>query len=158
MKAGRPAAILLAAFLAGAGAGAEPGAGPGAGNEALAAELKQVNHELDEALVRGDGATAGGIYADRFFRVSTDGQMLTRAQVMAALAPRAGGTSFESRDVAAYDYGDTIVLVYHAIRHQQVDGKPQPDFHFRVTDTFVKQGGRWRKAVSAGTPIRSPGG
>jgi ketosteroid isomerase-like protein len=117
-------------------------------------ELMRLNQELIDALARGDKSAAGRIYADDFVRITVQGGVLTKAQVLESLkAPEAGvKISYESKDIKVFDYGDAAVLVYLSIRHTDNNGE-KSDFLYRVTDTFVIRGGRWVKAASAGTPI-----
>jgi ketosteroid isomerase-like protein len=117
-------------------------------------ELIRLNQELIDALARGDKSVANRIYADDFVRITVQGGVLTKAQVLESLkAPEAGvKISYESKDIKVFDYGRVAVLVYLSIRHTDNKGV-KSDFSYRVTDTFVKRGGRWVKAASAGTPI-----
>ena len=119
-----------------------------------ARELIGLNQELIEALARGDKAVVERIYADDFVRTSTQGEMFTKAQLLASLkAPEPGvNISYESKDIQVFDYGDAAVLVYLSIRHTD-DRGAKSDFLYRVTDTFVRRKGRWVKAASAGTPV-----
>lgn len=117
-------------------------------------ELIGLNQELITALEHGDKSVAERIYADDFVRTSTQGEVLTKAQVLASMkAPDAGSkVSYESLNIQVFDYGSAAVLVYLSIRHtENKDGKS--DFYYRVTDTFVRREGRWLKAASAGTPV-----
>ncbi|HEX8068799.1 MAG TPA: nuclear transport factor 2 family protein [Pyrinomonadaceae bacterium] len=152
MKIVLAAALLL---LACAHAQAQQARGARARQEAdTARELIKLNQELIDALARGDRAVVERIYADDFVRTSTQGELFTKAQVLAALkAPEAGvKTVYESQDIKVFDYGHAAVLVYLSIRHTDNHGA-KSDFLYRVTDTFVKRGGRWLKAASAGTPV-----
>ena len=114
------------------------------------AELIALNQSLIDALARGDRATVERIYSDRFVRTTLQGGLLTRSEVLAALnRPGAPKVSYESKDIQVVDYGHAAIVTYLSIRH--AEGKP--DFLYRVTDTFVKDRGRWVKAASAGTPV-----
>ena len=117
-------------------------------------ELIRLNQQLIDALARADKSAAGRIYADDFVRITVQGDVLTKAQVLESLkTPEAGvKVSFESKDIKVIDYGNAAVLVYLSIRHTDNKGQ-RSDFLYRVTDTFVKKGGRWVKAASVGTPI-----
>jgi len=119
-----------------------------------AQELIALNQELIDALARGDKSVVERIYADDFVRTSTQGETFTRAQLLASLkAPEPGvKIVYESKDIQVFDYGNAAVLVYLSIRHTDNKGE-KSDFPYRVTDTFVKRGGRWVKAASAGTPV-----
>jgi ketosteroid isomerase-like protein len=156
-------AIALAALAACAGLSAQPGSTPAAQPAPAASAkvegLKRLNQQLIDALQTGDKAAADRVYGKDFVRISVDGDVFSRAQVLAAMKPPAAGsrTTYESRDIQAFDYGDTVVMTYHSIRRRETAGKAEPDFHYRVADTFVKRKGRWEKAVSAGTPMRQPG-
>lgn len=117
-------------------------------------ELIRLNQELIDALARGDKSVANRIYADDFVRVTVQGGVLTKAQVLESLKAPAAGVkiSYESKDIKVHDYGNVAVLVYLSIRHTDNKGE-RSDFYYRVTDTFVKSKGRWIKAASVGTPI-----
>jgi ketosteroid isomerase-like protein len=117
-------------------------------------ELIRLNQELIDALARGDKSVAERIYADNFVRITTQGGVLTKAQVLESLRASEAGVkiSYESKDIKVFDYGDVAVLVYLSIRHTDNKGE-KSDFLYRVTDTFVKSNRRWVKAASAGTPI-----
>lgn len=121
---------------------------------AVAQELIALNQQLIDALSTGDKSVVDRIYADTFVRVSIKGELFTKAQLLASLKPPPPGikTVYESLDIEVFEYGKTAVLTYLSIRHTNNQGE-KPDFFYRVADTFVKQSGRWRKAVSTGTPI-----
>ncbi len=114
-----------------------------------ASTLIALNQSLVEALARGDKATVARIYAKDFVRVTVQGGLLTREQVLAGVAAPAAGLSYESKDIQVFDYGTAAVVTYLSIRH----AKDKPDFLYRVTDTFVLVDGQWQKAASAGTPV-----
>ncbi|HKO55908.1 MAG TPA: nuclear transport factor 2 family protein [Thermoanaerobaculia bacterium] len=124
---------------------------------ALSAHSQQVvdtNRELIDALARGDKAVVERVYADRFVRVSTSGELLTRAQLLAAVKPPAAGDTlaFDMEEVQVFDYGEAAVLTYVSVKRATTGGVAS-ETRYRVTDTFVRKGGRWVKAASAGTPI-----
>ena len=122
---------------------------------ATARELIKLNQELINALASGNKSVVDRIYGKDFVRISIDGELLTKAQLLAALkVPEAGTkTVYESLDIQVFDYGKTAVLTYLSIRHREVKGEKLPDFYYRVADTFVKRAGRWEKVISTGTPI-----
>lgn len=117
-------------------------------------ELIRLNQQLIDALARGDKSVADRIYADDFVRITVQGGVLTKAQVLESLkAPEAAvKISYQSKDIKVFDYGSTAILLYLSIRHTDDKGE-KSDFVYRVTDTFVKKGWRWVKAASVGTPI-----
>ena len=108
-----------------------------------------LNQTLVDALARGDKAAVARIYAKDFVRVTVQGGLLTREQVLASVAAPAAGLSYESKDIQVFDYGTAAVVTYLSIRRT----KDKPDFLYRVTDTFVLVDGQWQKAASAGTPV-----
>jgi len=121
-----------------------------------APELINLNQELIDALARGDTIVADRIYANEFVRITTKGEVLTKAQVLSSLKAPKGGVkiTYESKDIQVFDYGNAAVLVYLSIRHTDDKGQ-KSEFLYRVTDTFVRRDGRWQKAISAGTPVQS---
>ena len=123
--------------------------------QSTAERLIALNQELIDALARGDKSVAERIYGNDFVRISVDGEVFTKAQILAGLKPAAPGskTFYESLDIKTFDYGDTVLLVYLSIRHREVNSVKVPDFYYQVADTFVKRNGRWQKVLSTGTPI-----
>lgn len=119
-------------------------------------ELISLNQELIDALSRGDRAVADRIYAPEFVRTTVQGGLLTKAQVLDSIKAPVDGvsTTYESKEIQVIDYGNAAVLVYLSIRHTDNKGE-KSDFLYRVTDTFIKRGGRWLKAATAGTPVIS---
>ena len=133
-----------------------PGSSTGQQTSSTAPELINLNQELIDALARGDTIVADRIYANEFVRITTKGEVLTKAQVLSSLKAPKGGVkiTYESKDIQVFDYGNAAVLVYLSIRHTDDRGQ-KSDFLYRVTDTFVRRNGRWQKAISAGTPVQS---
>ena len=151
----KTALFILLMLAAPAGVRAQAAAQtPARPQSETARELVRLNQELIDALARGDKSVVERIYGDDFVRVSVKGELLTKAQLLAALkAPEPGvKVTYESLDIQVFDYGDAAVLTYLSIRHTDNKGE-KSDFRYRVADTFVRRGGRWRKAVSTGTPV-----
>jgi hypothetical protein len=123
--------------------------------QTTAEQLIALNQELIDALARGDKTIVARIYGDDFVRISVDGEVFTKAQILEGLKPSAPGfkTFYESLNIKTFDYGDTVILVYLSIRHREVNSVKVPDFYYQVADTFVKRKGRWQKVLSTGTPI-----
>jgi hypothetical protein len=128
---------------------------PDQSRSSTAQQLIKLNQELIDALASGDKSVADRIYAKEFVRVSVEGELLTKAQVLAALkVPQPGfKTVYESLNFQFFDYGETAVLTYLSIRHREINGQKIPDFYYRVADTFIKRDGQWQKILSTGTPI-----
>ena len=121
---------------------------------ALGRQLIAINQELIDGLARSDISVAQRIYADDFIRITLDGGLLTKTQVISALKTPAAGVkiTYESKDIQVFEYGDAAVLTYLSIRHTD-SSNGRSDFRYRVADTFVRRNGVWLKAVSAGTPV-----
>lgn len=150
-----PLVLLLMLLLTASVADLRVASSTGQQAPSPAPELIKLNQELIDALARGDTTVADRIYANEFVRITTKGEVLTKAQVLSSLKAPKGGVkiTFESKDIQVFDYGHAAVLVYLSIRHTDDNGQ-KSDFLYRVTDTFVRRDGRWQKAISAGTPVQ----
>jgi hypothetical protein len=111
------------------------------------------HHQLDQALVLSDHDKVEKLVAKECRFVGPRGQDLDRDEWMAAhgsnrdqqVAIDTGGESVEV-------YGDAAVLVGHETAKLRFD-KKVVESHFRVSQTWVKDGDDWKLASLQYTPV-----
>jgi hypothetical protein len=116
-------------------------------------EVLEIEEERDQAMIKGDIATLGRIFADDYFWVSVNGTIHAKAERLADL--RSGVVTYESFKQDNYRlhiYPDTVVMLGRAISpvqyHERVNRNPR-----QFTNVYIKEDGRWRLVVHQSTPI-----
>jgi ketosteroid isomerase-like protein len=109
-----------------------------------AAEVTQVAHEWDRAMVTNDAARIGAFMAEDWVIVGSDGNVSDRATFLGHVA--SGDLKhdvMESHDLDVRVYGDAALVISRGVSGGAWRGQP---FHFveRVSCVFVRQDGRWR--------------
>jgi ketosteroid isomerase-like protein len=100
------------------------------------------------------------IVADNFTITFPDGTMQNKSQVIASLKPRTGSSpttsKFQTEEVQARVYGDTVILTGVVISEWFRDGKSAGKEAMRYTDTYVKRNGKWQVVASHLSGSRKP--
>ncbi len=116
-------------------------------------ELLTLNQVYDDALIEGDTATLGDLYADDFTYTSTGGEILNKTQQIELI--RSGKLKIESgasESVEIRVYGSTGVVTGYFRAQGQSDGQP-----FNSTERFisvwVKDGPRWQLVAEQATEV-----
>lgn len=124
-----------------------------AGEEAVM-EVLTLHKVYSDALIEGDTATLGELYADDFTYTSTDGVVLDKAQQIELF--RSGRLEIESgasESVEVRVYGGTGVVTGYFRAQGQSEGQP-----FNSTERFlsvwVKGGQRWQLVAEQATEVR----
>jgi uncharacterized protein (TIGR02246 family) len=115
--------------------------------------LMQIEHDWAAALSKADVAALDRILAKEW-TTNADGQVGTRAQVLAAL--KSGAYKLESvnlHDLTVHVFGDAAVATMTADLKGTFTGKPIPPSQ-RSTDFFVKRDGRWQAISTQNTTIK----
>ena len=103
-------------------------------------EIRQLDNEAREAFLRGDIATMQRLLSDDFVVTNPFNQVLTKQQVLAALASgRIKHSAYEREIEVLRLYGDTAVVMG---REMAVD--QGQTMHRRYTDVWLKREGRWQ--------------
>jgi ketosteroid isomerase-like protein len=124
-------------------------------------ELLNLEREWLEAYIKRDVVAMERILADDFLIVYPDGNMLTRADEIAALrkpAPAGGTPALAAEESKVRVYGDAAVITgILAQKGTHADG-PSKGTAFesrdRYTDVYVKRAGRWQVVSSQLTAIK----
>ncbi|HYC61985.1 MAG TPA: nuclear transport factor 2 family protein [Thermoanaerobaculia bacterium] len=113
-------------------------------------EVRKLERAWLDAYEQYDTAAMNAIVADDFVITFPDGSTQTKAQVVASIKtppPPGNSTRFHTTETRARVYGDTVVLTGNVIGTYSQNGKSSSE-HYRYTDTYVKQGGRWQVVAS----------
>jgi len=104
----------------------------------------QTERDLAAAYLKGDTeGIAQGVMED-YTLTNSMGKITTRAEDIAEARKNDPKYEiFENYDMKARVHGDTAVVTGKTHTKGLAGGKPF-DFQFQFTDTFVKDGGRWR--------------
>ena len=117
-----------------------------------ASEVQKLERRWLDAYERLDDKAMDLIVADDFSITFPDGGVQNKAEVMASLKPRAGGTptttKFLTEGVQARVYGDTVILTGVVVSEWFRDGKSAGKEAMRYTDTYVKRNGKWQVVAS----------
>lgn len=124
-----------------------------------ASDVRQLERRWLDAYERLDDKAMDTIVADDFTITFPDGSMQNKAQVIASLKPRPGSSpttsKFQTEDVQARIYGDTVILTGVVISEYSRDGKSSKSA-MRYTDTYVKRNGKWEVVASHLSGSRKP--
>jgi ketosteroid isomerase-like protein len=123
-----------------------------AGEEAVM-ELLTLNQVYDDALIAGDIATLGELYADDFTYTSTAGEVLDKAQQLELF--RSGKLKIESgvsESVKIRVYGDTGVVTGFFRSQGQLEGQPFNSSE-RFLSVWVKDGTQWQLVAEQATEV-----
>lgn len=124
---------------------------PAADREAVKAELMKLENEVTTASFNGDISVLARNMADNYVGTSADGTTQTKNQILSTTKPDKMTKFWTITDAQLVSLsGDTAVLSY--IQTQTL--KNNQTYRARITDTFVKQGGRWLVSAEQQTLIK----
>ena len=106
-----------------------------------------------QAYLKGDHAALAEIELDGYTLTDPSGAIVTKAQEVADL--KSGAIRFEklsSHELSVRVYGDTALVNGRTVLKAIERGELHEGI-FQFTDTFVRQGGRWRVAAEQATRI-----
>lgn len=123
-------------------------------------DVRQLERRWLDAYERLDDKAMDTIVADDFTITFPDGTMQNKTQVIASLKPRTGASpttsKFQTEEVQARVYGDTVILTGVVISEWFRDGKSAGKQAMRYTDTYVKRNGKWQVVASHLSGSRKP--
>lgn len=110
--------------------------------------LTDLEEKWVTALAKSDTATLDSVLSDTYVDTDEHGQRSDKQAVLSVL--RSGELKFESiklSDMRVHRYGDAAVVTGSAVQVGNFKGQTlTPKIVF--TDTFVKEGGKWRAVAS----------
>ena len=111
-----------------------------ADREAVLTELMKIEYEATTASLNGDIAALAPHIADNYVGTAYDGTMQNKNQLLAATKPDKRTKSWKITDAKLVSLSnDSAVLTYT----QSQTSRSGQTARARITDTFVKQNGRW---------------
>ncbi len=119
-------------------------------------EIRAVNREWADALVRRDFAAVDRIVADDFIIIGDNGGIANKPEYIAGL--KSDSTmleTFDTDELQVRVYGKTAVLNGRWMAKIRDKGKVWNESG-RYTDVYVKRNGRWQAVNSQSTPVKSP--
>jgi ketosteroid isomerase-like protein len=118
-------------------------------------ELRQLEDQIAEAVVRRDSAFVERVWAEEFVYTGVRGEVKSKADIVAEL--KTGDLQFDVLkfdDVREQVYGDAAVATGRATTKGR---SPQGEIsgEFRYTRVYVKRRGAWQLVAFQGTPLAS---
>src|SRR5205807_6465083 len=124
---------------------------PAADREAVKAELMKLENEVTTASFNGDISVLARNMAENYVGTAAAGTTQTKNQILSATKPDKMTRFWTITDAQLVSLsGDSAVLSY--IQTQTL--RNNKTYRARITDTFVKQGGRWLISAEQQTLIR----
>jgi len=119
-------------------------------------QLKQVEREWNDAVVRRDAAALERILSDDFMLITAAGTVSTKAQLIDTIkSPDLVIEPFDTQDVSVRVYGDTAVVTGRFTQKGSYKGKAFSN-QFRYTDVYVKRALGWQAVSAQSTFIPKP--
>jgi hypothetical protein len=124
---------------------------PAADREAVTVELMKLEYEMTTASLNGDIAALAPHIADNYVGTAYDGSMQNKNQLLAATKPDKRTKSWKITDAKLVSLSDdSAVLTYTQSQTSRTGRTVQA----RITDTFVKQNGKWLVSAEQQTILR----
>jgi hypothetical protein len=122
-----------------------------ADREAVLTELMKIEYEMTTASLNGDIAALAPHIADNYVGTAYDGSMQNKNQLLAATKPDKRTKSWKITDAKLVSLSvDSAVLTYT----QSQTSRSGQTVRARITDTFIKQNGRWLVSAEQQTILR----
>ena len=124
---------------------------PDAERAAVTEELMKIEYAMTTASLQGDIATLAPYIADNYVGTGYDGSTQNKNQLLAATKPDKNTKSWKITDAKLVSLSnDSAVLTYT----QSQSNRRGQTVSARITDTFVKQNGRWLISAEQQTILR----
>lgn len=118
--------------------------------ELVLSQLTALEHEWNEANIKGNKATVRRIVANEFRGVGANGSVENKEQMLANLQPNPNIASLKLSDLKVSLAGNTAVLT----GLNTAKAKNGRSITFRFTDTFVWRNGHWQAISSQATQVK----
>jgi uncharacterized protein (TIGR02246 family) len=117
-------------------------------------EVKNLQQQMIEAMMRGDAAALDRILADDFIGTNPMGQVNYKTRGVGEFAePDLVVESIETDDIRVRVYGDSAVVTGKAGMKARLKGQEINMGPHRFTSVYVKRDGRWQLVASQATMI-----
>jgi hypothetical protein len=115
--------------------------------------VMQIEKELVDALLAGNGATFERYLAENCIFTDPDGMVSDKVKTVANI--KSGDLKFQSSkvdDMKVQTYSNAAVATYRSTDSASYKGK-EFSGRFRWTDVFIRRNGRWQIVAAQGTRI-----
>lgn len=113
-------------------------------------QLTAIEHEWNDANIKGNKAVVRRIVANEFRGVGANGSVENKEQMLANLEPNPNIASLKLSDLKISLAGNTAVIT----GLNTAKGKNGQRLTFRFTDTFLWRDGRWQAISSQATQVK----
>ncbi len=145
----RPTIIITLLLALALTAGVHGSLRQGVPESATARELTAILNQFMHDAAHGNAAGFDSFFADDVLYTRSTGAVVTKAEIMKTL--RASGpllevtTTFTAEDITVHEYGDTAVVAFRLVRHDEHSaGKPPTSTNYRNSGTFLRRNGHWQ--------------
>ena len=117
-------------------------------------EIRRINSEVDEAVLRGDKATLERLIADDYLYVGMNGNTRTKNKLLTTNVqglPANVKYSSKYEDVVVRDFGGTAVLSSWVVEEIEVNGQKN-NTRYRTTNVFMRRKGKWQLIATHSSP------
>jgi ketosteroid isomerase-like protein len=122
-------------------------------NSAVQTEVQNLELELAKLVVKGEWAQYADFLTDDYARITTQGNIQTKQDVMNELRePARKVLDVLPEELQVRIFGDTAILTGHMTVLARQQGRVTTSFS-RYTRVFVKRNNRWMLAAEQGTTV-----
>jgi ketosteroid isomerase-like protein len=112
-------------------------------SKVAAEEIKQIERERNQALLKHDTATLDRMTSDDYTFINQRGELRTKSEILAGF--KSGNFNYEDREITDLEvrvYGDAAVVTGRA-KQKGIENSKDYSSENRFTRVYVKQNGRW---------------
>ena len=116
-------------------------------------EILDLEHQRNEAILKGDAAALERMTADEYTFITLRGELRTKAEIVKGF--KSGSFHYDSRkifDLNVRLYGDTAIVTGRSVQSGKEDSKDYSG-DYRFTRVYVKQGGHWQTVALQTTAV-----
>jgi hypothetical protein len=124
---------------------------PDADREAVLTELMKLEYEMTTASLNGDISTLATHIADNYVGTAYDGSMQNKNQLLASTKPDKITKSWKITDAKLVSLSDDSAVLTYTQSQTSRSGRTA---RARITDTFIKQNGRWLVSAEQQTILK----
>jgi ketosteroid isomerase-like protein len=122
-------------------------------SSSVADEIKKLEQQRNEAILKGDTATLDKLTSDDYANTTAQGKIEKKAEILDGF--KSGKIKFDSRELSDLDvrvYGNTAVVTGQ-VNQKATNNGADISGQSRFTRVYVKQNGRWVSVANQATPI-----
>jgi len=116
-------------------------------------EIKKIEQERNEALLKHDTATLDRMTSDDYTFINQRGELRTKAQILSGF--KSGSFNYDAREISDLEvrvYGDAAVVTGHALQ-KGIENTKDYSGENRFTRVYVKQNSHWLSVALQATLV-----